>query len=909
MPALVMVSDGRETRLDLAGRTFVVGRSAECDVQITENRASRRHFQVEPTDRGWVVQDLDSSNGTAVNGYGISRVLLSNGDLIEVGGAAFRYETDGGAPAPRTPKPPRKGASTGPAWVGALVVAVAAAVISDNLAADTAGSRGREVADAAAKVAHTEYLIACREPDLEKMEAALAEHLRAHPGSADAAQVRARITAIRGAREVRKAASADFDALQAAAATISPEEYRWQLERLVRRWIDSPEGVGEIRRRAEAAKPPEPPAEDARLLFQRRKREADAALAEGKPGRALSIWNAHALESPPAAPGADADLRSEVRSVEFAAAGKAEEVLERAAKLRDQGKADEAAKLCRDALADLGGTGGGRRVAARIDSGFGSIAPPRGTASATPAEAEGFARKRDFVLRARDAEQFVALRDYAGAAGLYAGIVADAKGLDDLRAEFEARAGWLRRVADALDALRALPGGRGGKPWPQAWDEVPAEELGAALARSVRKPEDRIPVIAFAYDQGLKKLALDSVCAALDFEGTHAEAERLYSLREGLAIPEGGFVADKGEVVSRGEWKRRRNAEAIGKHREREAAILRRLHDNVLVRSIDRMRAQRAELDKARAFALELIFDEIKYFYPYQDRRGEYDKVQQEVDRRVKAVQDLWDDRAKLRTKPDSGLAAALKEFDAEAAQLKELGAEPAAPEKEVANLRLYLNRELDVRSFFVDADDLARHEYDAGVLKENEKRKAVADDSERRQVEVTNEYRAMFGRRALLVGDKLVLSARAHGDDMSKGGFFDHFNVRLQNMKPGEKVPKQACGCSSDGFVPGCSHGPDARIRAQGYEFSACSENIHAGSGDPEGAHKGWIHSSGHHRNILTPEWKEMGTGRVGKFWTQNFGLPLSPVESGSDGAGSTPWDRAGGRGTGEDGNPPEGK
>jgi uncharacterized protein YkwD len=252
---------------------------------------------------------------------------------------------------------------------------------------------------------------------------------------------------------------------------------------------------------------------------------------------------------------------------------------------------------------------------------------------------------------------------------------------------------------------------------------------------------------------------------------------------------------------------------------------------------------------------------------------------------------------------------SALKDFDATAAEMKELGAEPGAPEKEVADLRRYLDRDLDVRSFFVDADDLARHEYDAGVLKENEKRKAVADDGERRQVEITNEYRIMFGRRALLVADRLVLSARAHGDDMSRGGFFDHFNQRLLNMKPGEKVPRQACGCSSDGLIPGCSHGPDARIRAQGYEFSACSENIHAGSGDPEGAHKGWIHSSGHHRNILTPEWKEMGTGRVGKFWTQNFGLPLAPADSGSDGAGSAPWDRAGGRGTGEDGNPPEGK
>ena len=239
--------------------------------------------------------------------------------------------------------------------------------------------------------------------------------------------------------------------------------------------------------------------------------------------------------------------------------------------------------------------------------------------------------------------------------------------------------------------------------------------------------------------------------------------------------------------------------------------------------------------------------------------------------------------------------------------QLRELGAEADPMEREVEDLRRWFDRDLDIRSFFLDADELAAFEQDQGVMKENLKRRAVADESEAKQVENTNEYRAMFGRRALLIADKLVLSARAHGDDMSRGGFFAHFNERLLNMKPGDRIPKQACGCSSDNLIPGCAHGPSDRISAQGYKWVACSENIHMGSGDPEGAHRGWIHSSGHHRNILTKEWKEMGTGRVGKFWTQNFGLPVGEEGPASDGAGSNPWDHAGGRGTGEDGNPPE--
>jgi uncharacterized protein YkwD len=902
-----MVSEGKETRYDLSNRSVVVGRSVECDIQVSEERASRRHFQLEPTDRGWVVRDLDSSNGTAVNGYGISRVLLTNGDLVEVGGLAFRFETEAGGPSsPRVPRPERKGPSAGPAWVGAIVAGLAVAVVSDILATESAGARDREVRDLEAKVAHTEYVDATREPDLEKAESLLEEHLKTHPASTDAAQARARLAAMRTSRETRKAASADFDELRGAAPTLSVEEYRWRLEQLVRRWSDSPDGMAEIRRRAVELKGPEPPAEDTRVLFQRRKREADAAVAAGEFGRALALWNAHALECPPATPAAEADLRAEVRHVEDGAMARAEEKLSEAVALRDQGKPEQALKALRAEAPLLEGTGGGRRIAARLESGLGlpGTRPGRSTAG----DAEGFAKKRVFYQRANEAEQFVVLRDYRGAAGLYASIAADAGDLPDVRAEMEVRIGWLRRTADLLDALRTGTTGWKGKPWPDTWDQVPKEDLGAALARSVKKPEDRLTVAAFAYDQVLRKLALESLCAAMENDATHAEAEKLYALREGIPVPEGGFVAERGEIISRGEWNRRRNAEAITKLRDRQATIVRHLHESQLVRSLDRMRAIRAELDKARTYALDLIFDEVKYFYPYRDRMGEYAPVQMEVDKRVEAVRKVWDDKTRLRAKPDSGIAAMLKDFDESAKQLRGFGAEPAAPEKEVEDLRRYFDRDLDVRSYFVDAADLALQEYNQGVLRENEKRKSVADEAERKQVEITNEYRVMFGRRALLIADKLVLSARAHCDDMSRGGFFDHFNQKLLNMKPGEKVPKQACGCSSDALIPGCTHGPDARIRAQGYEFVACSENIEEGSGDPEGAHKGWIHSSGHHRNILQTAWKDMGTGRVGKYWDQNYGLPPGD-ESSSEGAGSEPWDRAGGRGTGEDGNPPEGK
>ena len=44
-------------------------------------------------------------------------------------------------------------------------------------------------------------------------------------------------------------------------------------------------------------------------------------------------------------------------------------------------------------------------------------------------------------------------------------------------------------------------------------------------------------------------------------------------------------------------------------------------------------------------------------------------------------------------------------------------------------------------------------------------------------------------------------------------------------------------------------------------------------GDSGPEGAHVGWIHSSGHHRQILSLTSHELGVAVSGECWTQNFG------------------------------------
>ena len=67
---------------------------------------------------------------------------------------------------------------------------------------------------------------------------------------------------------------------------------------------------------------------------------------------------------------------------------------------------------------------------------------------------------------------------------------------------------------------------------------------------------------------------------------------------------------------------------------------------------------------------------------------------------------------------------------------------------------------EITVRNFFENARDLRLHQYNDEVMAENKVVESVATKDERRQVEITNEYRIMMGhRRAVRINDKLTVN------------------------------------------------------------------------------------------------------------------------------------------------------
>jgi len=77
----------------ISGHTMVVahakpifiGRDTEADIHLNETNVSRKHAVLQKLESRYILRDLNSTNGTYVNGQQIQSVELRDGDLIEIG--------------------------------------------------------------------------------------------------------------------------------------------------------------------------------------------------------------------------------------------------------------------------------------------------------------------------------------------------------------------------------------------------------------------------------------------------------------------------------------------------------------------------------------------------------------------------------------------------------------------------------------------------------------------------------------------------------------------------------------------------------------------------------------------------------------------------------------------------------
>lgn len=85
-PVLV-VSDGELAgqRWTIASEEFLIGRGHDCDIILPERQVSRHHAKILHRDGGYHLQDLDSKNGTHLNGKQVKGTApIQDGDEIQI---------------------------------------------------------------------------------------------------------------------------------------------------------------------------------------------------------------------------------------------------------------------------------------------------------------------------------------------------------------------------------------------------------------------------------------------------------------------------------------------------------------------------------------------------------------------------------------------------------------------------------------------------------------------------------------------------------------------------------------------------------------------------------------------------------------------------------------------------------
>jgi len=96
-PKLIKVSNQREIPIK---QDMVLGRQAECDLQLTEGHASRKHAKFFFAEDAVWLEDLNSANGTFVNGAKITgKVKLASGDRLRFDVEEFDFRVPSAAPA------------------------------------------------------------------------------------------------------------------------------------------------------------------------------------------------------------------------------------------------------------------------------------------------------------------------------------------------------------------------------------------------------------------------------------------------------------------------------------------------------------------------------------------------------------------------------------------------------------------------------------------------------------------------------------------------------------------------------------------------------------------------------------------------------------------------------------------
>ncbi|SRR6266851_2425389 len=121
MPKLILTTDAQgKVAYEFAERLITIGRAPDNMIVIDDPSVSNRHAQLEMRGETYRLKDLDSTNGTKVNGVPITETVLRFEDRIRFGAIEARFEPDvrGSQPLPKLESIEAKPAESSAAPVG-----------------------------------------------------------------------------------------------------------------------------------------------------------------------------------------------------------------------------------------------------------------------------------------------------------------------------------------------------------------------------------------------------------------------------------------------------------------------------------------------------------------------------------------------------------------------------------------------------------------------------------------------------------------------------------------------------------------------------------------------------------------------------------------------------------------------
>jgi pSer/pThr/pTyr-binding forkhead associated (FHA) protein len=91
--ARIQIPDGfaAQPAYDLGEGSYTIGRGKGCDIVLLDKKSSRKNSEIRKDGSRFLIRDLDSANGTFVNGKPIKEQELYHDDLIRIGEAQIRF--------------------------------------------------------------------------------------------------------------------------------------------------------------------------------------------------------------------------------------------------------------------------------------------------------------------------------------------------------------------------------------------------------------------------------------------------------------------------------------------------------------------------------------------------------------------------------------------------------------------------------------------------------------------------------------------------------------------------------------------------------------------------------------------------------------------------------------------------